>query len=221
MNLRKHIPLITLILAGESIFFLPFVIPRIFRPTVLAALEIDNTELGSYYSIYGLVAILAYLLGGPLADKFRPGRLMALALATTAIGGFYLTTLPGKLGMSALYGYWGATTILLFWAALMRTTRQYGGESRQGTAFGWLDGGRGLTAALIGTLAVWILFMFMPSGLGQVSGEERKEAFRMVVLVTSVIVLVIAAIVWFVFNREESDTAPQLERINLDKIKEV
>ena len=29
-----------------------------------------------------------------------------------------MATLPGRLGLSVLYGYWGFTTIFLFWAAI-------------------------------------------------------------------------------------------------------
>ena len=49
--------------------------------------------------------------------------------------------------MSVLYAYWGVTTILLFWAAMIRATREWGGASQQGRAFGILDGGRGAVAA--------------------------------------------------------------------------
>ena len=41
--------LISLIIAGETVFFLPFVLARIFRPTLLALFEISNTELGNYF----------------------------------------------------------------------------------------------------------------------------------------------------------------------------
>jgi len=43
--------LISLIIAGEAVFFLPFVLARIFRPTLLVVFEITNTELGTYFSI--------------------------------------------------------------------------------------------------------------------------------------------------------------------------
>lgn len=52
--------LLALILAGESIFFLPFVIARIFRPTLLAVFNITNTQLGAFFSMYGIVAMASY-----------------------------------------------------------------------------------------------------------------------------------------------------------------
>ena len=148
--------LLILILAGEAAFLLPFVLPRIFRPTVLAVFEMNNKELGSCFSLYGIVALISYLLGGPVADAFAPRKLIAFALWSTAIGGLLMATYPSHGVMQLLYAYWGFTTIFLLWAALLKATRQWGG-SAQGKAFGFLDGGRGLVSALLGSAGV-ILF---------------------------------------------------------------
>jgi len=48
----RTITLVTLIIAAEAAFFLPFILPRVFRPTLLEAFQISNTELGSWYSVY-------------------------------------------------------------------------------------------------------------------------------------------------------------------------
>ena len=82
--------LISLIIAGEAIFILPFVMARIFRPTLLAVFDITNTELGLFFSIYGLVAIVSYIFGGTLADRFAARNLMAIALWLTSIGGMIM-----------------------------------------------------------------------------------------------------------------------------------
>ena len=58
-----------LILAGEAVFILPFVLPRIFRPTLLDVFQIDNFQWGLATSPYGIIAVVSYVLGGPLADK--------------------------------------------------------------------------------------------------------------------------------------------------------
>ncbi|NNM17742.1 MAG: MFS transporter, partial [Croceitalea sp.] len=78
--------LVLLILAGEAVFILPFVLPRIFRPTVLEVFALDNTQLGLCFSVYGIIALASYLFGGPLADKYPPRKLIAIALWMTALG---------------------------------------------------------------------------------------------------------------------------------------
>ncbi len=66
----KHsLAMFTLIAAGEGAFLLPFVVARIFRPTFLDVFQITNHQLGTAFSFYGIVAMVAYFPGGPLADR--------------------------------------------------------------------------------------------------------------------------------------------------------
>ena len=139
-----------MILAGESVFILPFLLARIFRPTFLAVFDITNFELGSLYSIYGVIALISYLYGGALADRYPPRKLMASALLMTAAGGIVLAQFPSFFTLQLLYGFWGFSTIFLFWAAMIKATRNWGGLNQQGRAFGYLEGGRGIVAASIG-----------------------------------------------------------------------
>ena len=46
--------------------------------------------------------------------------------------------------------------MLLFWGAMIKATRLWGGSNSQGRAYGYLDGGRGIVAALIGSISVYI-----------------------------------------------------------------
>lgn len=194
---RRTLALVALILAGEAIFFLPFVMARIFRPTLLIVFNISNTELGTFFSVYGIIALISYFLGGPLADRFPVRNLMAIALWLTSLGGFFMAIIPGKVFMLALYAFWGITTILLFWAALIRGTREWGGKKFQGRAFGWLEGGRGLTAALIGTLSL-LLFSDLMSDHASVSfSAQRIVAFKRVIIATSFITLASGILIWF------------------------
>ena len=194
---RKILPLFSLILAGETIFFLPFVLARIFRPTLLEAFGISNTELGSYFSIYGIVAMLSYFFGGPLADKFSAKKLMAFALWLTGSGGFVMILIPTSFTMKVLYGFWGFTTIFLFWAALIRATREWGANDFQGRAYGWLEGGRGATAAGLGTLA---FFLFSYSSGREMEGLLIRggfSSFQLVILAVSIFTLLIGLLLWF------------------------
>ena len=101
---------------------MPFVIVRIFRPTFLDVFQLNNFELGTLYSSYGIVALLSYVYGGTLADRYPPGKLMATALTMTAAGGIYLAQFPSYLSLQWLYGYWGFSTIFLFWSAMIKAT---------------------------------------------------------------------------------------------------
>ncbi len=203
-----------LILSGEIIFILPFVLARIFRPTFLDVFQINNLELGSCFSIYGIVAFFSYLFGGPLADRFKPRVLIALALFLTAIGGVYMATYPSYFMLQVLFGYWGFTTIFLFWAAMIKATRVWGGSKNQGKAFGFLDGGRGLVAAGMGSVGVLIFSFFIGVDLDAVSLKQKKEAFKYVILFASAIVACIGFVV-LLFLKLKSSAVDENESLKI------
>jgi len=214
--------LFLLILAGESVFILPFVLSRVFRPTVLETFELDNFQLGICFSIYGIVALFSYLFGGPLADKFPPRKLIAVALWTTALGGFLYATFPSYVILKVLYGYWGFTTIFLFWAPMIKATRVWGGTTSQGKAFGFLDGGRGLVGALFGILGVFIFSLLITTEISELTADESRKAFKKVIQVSSGIVILVGFLVWF-FMKLDRKTEEKiiLEKITVSQIKEV
>lgn len=211
-----------LILAGESVFILPYVLARVFRPTVLEAFGLDNVQLGLCFSVYGTVALFSYLFGGPIADKFPPRKLIAVALWMTALGGLVYATFPSYKVLKILYGYWGFTTIFLFWAPLIKATRVWGGSTSQGKAFGFLDGGRGLVGALFGTMGVLVFSLFITSEIAEATVSESRAAFRYVILVSTGAVALVGLLVWF-FMRTDHETEKEvvLEKISISQIREV
>jgi len=69
-TLQRILMMGCLIVAGETIYSLPFHVARFFRPTFLLAFDFTNTQLGVVQATYGVIAMLAYFPGGPLADRF-------------------------------------------------------------------------------------------------------------------------------------------------------
>lgn len=210
--------LLLLILAGEAVFILPFVLPRIFRPTVIDVLQLSNVELGLCFSVYGIVAIPSYLLGGPLADKYPPRKLMAIALWMTAAGGLVFASFPDFNTLQLLYGYWGFTTIFLFWAPMIKAARVWGGNSSQGRAFGLLDGGRGLTGFLFGLLGVLVFSFFISENVESASFLERQEAFKYVIYCSALIISLIALLTWFFMKSGVDEKEILLEKISAKQI---
>lgn len=194
---KRTFSMLALILSGEAVFFLPFVLVRIFRPTVLEVFEVTNLELGIIFSVYGIVAMVSYFFGGPLADRFQARKLISVALALTAVGGIVMSRYPSIQHMQWLYGFWGMTTILLFWAALLKATRAWGTKDTQGVAFGFLESGRGLSAALMATFAVGLFAAISPVDLESATLEEQRMAFRDVILYVSGFVFLVSVFAWF------------------------
>ena len=193
-----------LIVAGEAVFSLPFHVARFFRPTVLHVFEFTNTELGAVQAVYGVVAMLAYFPGGLLADRFSTRRLLTGSLLCTSLGGLYFASVPGYGGMWWLFAYWGLTTILLFWGALIRATREWGGPDKQGRAYGLLDGGRGLFAAVVAASAVFVFQALLPDDPTSATMGERAEALRNVILVYTATTAGAGLLCWLFIPERES-----------------
>jgi sugar phosphate permease len=205
-SLQRARLILTLVIAGEAVFGLPFIVARVFRPTLLDVFQITNLQLGSAFSLYGVVAMLTYCPGGPLADRFSPRWLLAVSLATTSLGGIYYATFPSVTGLTVLFGFWGLSTILLFWAALIRATREWGGAESQGTGFGILDGGRGLFAAILASITVAVFDALLPADVASASLEQRGEALRIVILIFTAMTMAVAVLVWFWVPSESQDS---------------
>lgn len=216
-SFKRHISLLIYIIAGESIFLLPFVLARIFRPTLLKVFSVTNTELGAAQSIYGIIAVVAYFFGGMITDRFSPRKLMTIALILTGIIGFYLLAFPGYFELNIIYGLWGITTILLFWSPLIKSTRVWTNSNRQGLAFGLLDGGRGLIAALIGVAGIWLFESYFPES-NDISAEERKKAFSTVIILFSTMTIAAGVLVWFGSSRVKIENPTKLKSGRIGQI---
>lgn len=188
--------MLALIIAGEIVFGLPFHTARFFRPTLLEVFGFTNTQLGDLFAVYGITAMISYFPGGALADRFPARSLLTASLFVTGVGGLFMATIPAAMPMGLLYGFWGVTTIFLFWGALIRATREWGGQSTQGLAFGVLEGGRGLVAALIASLALAIFATIMPDNVALASDDVRRAGMRSIILVYTAAAFIAGALTW-------------------------
>ena len=221
-NKQKFLILALLILSGEFIYFLPYVLSRVFRPTFLDVFQLNNFQLGSLFSVYGIVALLSYIYGGVITDRYSPRKLMSSALFLTALGGLVLASYPSYQALQILYGYWGFTSVFLFWGAMIKATRLWGGNKNQGKAFGFLDGGRGIVAASMGSIGVFIFSLILTTEIESSSVIERQEAFKYVILFSSFMVAFIGLLVFvFLRNNEDKSTNTKSSLNSITNIKHV
>lgn len=177
----------SLIVSGEAIYTLPYFLRRDYGNTLVAALGITQTQLGSLSAAFGVFALVCYFPGGWLADRFSPRALLTTSLLSTAGLGFLLATYPPYGAVVALFAGLGITSILLFWAALIKATRAWGSDDAQGRAFGILDGGRALCGAILGSLALAVFSQF----------AVPEQGLQGVIMLYSATILIATALVWF------------------------
>ena len=158
---RRWLLMMVLSLSGGIIFFLPFLQELYYRPLAVA-LQLNNAQVGSLLSVFGITSLLCYVPGGWLADRFSPRLLLSSSLISTGLSGFYFSTFPSYPISLLLHGFWGITITLMFWCAMLRVTRHWGAANGQGQAYGALEMGRGIGEAL-SAAATLALFAYLGS----------------------------------------------------------
>ena len=194
-----------LIIAGEAIFLLPFIVMRVFKPIIRDVFRISDLEIGEAQARYGLPALLSYFFGGFIADKWEARKLLSVSLLLTSIGGIVMVSIPSVATFKILYALWGVSTIFLFWSALIKATRQWGNQNNQGLSFGLLDGGRGLFAACIALTGAALLSYFFPEEVIEITYSDKKKTLQYILTTITATVFLIGVFVWFTLSKPIED----------------
>lgn len=181
--------MVLLCLSGSFIYLLPY-FSEIFYVPMQQAFGFSNTQIGMLSSTFGFVSLLSYAPGGWLADRYPPRLLISTSLAISGMGGFVFAQFPPFEVCLVLYGLWGVATGLIFWSAMIKATRNWGGQDEQGRAFGFLEGGRGISDAASGA-SLLIIFAWQDADSAALSNQITLRSFGLVVL---------AAVVWVVMR---------------------
>lgn len=201
---HKFTSMFALIIAGEAIFLLPFILMRVFKPVIREAFLISDAQIGEAQALYGITAVISYFFGGFIADKWEARKLLSISLILTAIGGFWMTMIPSIFTLKILYAFWGVSTIFLFWASLIKATRQWGDANTQGLSFGLLDGGRGFFAATIALSGAAILTYFFPAEGVDITFEDKVQTLQYIIGTITAIVFLVSLLVWKVLPKEQT-----------------
>lgn len=202
---RKWIILAILAMAGGIIYELPYLRYTYYKP-LIEGLGLTNGEFGASMSMYGIIAMIFYLPGGWLADRFSHRKLIAFSLVGTGLGGFYLSTWPSYTGTMLLFGFWGITTILTFWATMLKAVSMLGDESEQGRLFSFCEGGRGIVTSVV-ALSTLALF----NALGGLT-----ENFAYILWVYSTVCILVGVAAWFFMVDNKSE-----EKVGANVLKDI
>ncbi|SDZ55869.1 nitrate/nitrite transporter [Pseudomonas sp. NFIX28] len=175
----RYFQLMLLVLAAGAIYPVLY-LRQVYQTTMLEVFQISHSELGYLYSMLGTIFLLSYLPSGWLADRIAPRFLIFFSLVATGALGLWYSTAPSMSGLMIIFGCWGLTTGLTFWASVLKRVKMIAGHSEQGRFFGVLDGGRGLVEALLATIALGLFALAT-----ETRGESATEGFRHVVYLYS------------------------------------
>ncbi|MBF0441762.1 MAG: MFS transporter [Oligoflexales bacterium] len=164
---KRWLNLIILAAGGGIIFQLPY-LRYAFYGQLQEALALNHEQYGNLLTVYALVAMVSYFPGGWLADRVSARKMLTFSFVSTGLAGFYFARFPSYSINILLHAFWGVSTILTYWAALMKLTRTLGDSDEQGRVYGLLEGGRGLTST-VAAYALLALYTNLGGGIFGIS----------------------------------------------------
>lgn len=162
---RRNIALALVSFALGMLYFIPYIRFSFYDQT-LAVYGIDNTQLGTLGSVYGVVAIVCYVVSGFLTARFEAKNLMAISCFATAGASLWLAQLPGYETLLVIYGLMAVFTIATAWSPYTVILRNLGTDEEQGRIFGGSEAYRNLFSAAFGFVAIWLFGLFANEFLG-------------------------------------------------------
>ncbi len=192
-NFKRYWILLIMCLGTEIMFFVPYLRWTFYDP-LQQALGLNHSQFGALMSTMGLVMAFSYFPGGWLADRISARKLLSFSFVSTGLAGLYYATFPSYAALMSISVFWGFSTILTFWAALIKGTQGLASKEEQGRFFGLLEGGRGLITTLVG-IAVVGLFAKLGGG---------TYGITVVINTFSIAGIVVGVITWFILPETAS-----------------
>ena len=172
-------------LSGTVIYLLPFLRELYYKP-LQAAIGINNSQSGMLTAVFGMSSLVAYPIGGWIADRVSPRLLISSSLISTGLIGFVFSTFPSYAVSLLIHALWGITVTGMMWGALIKATREWAPPDEQGKAFGLLEAGRGVSEALLATALVAVF--------AQLGGDV--PAFSKIIIIYATIHVALGIIAW-------------------------
>jgi MFS family permease len=198
---QRYTQLLLLVIAAGAIYPILY-LRQVYQPTMLEVFHITDSQLGYLYSSLGTIFLVSYLPSGWLADRIAPRLLICFSLIATGALGLWYSTAPSFHALMVIFGCWGLTTGLTFWAAVIKRVTMIAGSDEQGRFFGFLDGGRGLIEAMLATIAITLF-----AWLTQTKGEPVAVGFRLVVYIYAFLCIALGVVLGLVKDPAGTEAA--------------
>ncbi|MCC0628343.1 MULTISPECIES: nitrate/nitrite transporter [unclassified Clostridioides] len=208
-NVKRFLIIFILAFGTTAMYSLPYMKSSFYDP-MQQALALSHTQIGNLLSLYGLVGMVSYFIGGWFADRFSVRKLITFSLIASGILGFYFSTFPSYTMILLIFVLWGFTTILTFFSASVKVVRMQGSESEQGRIFGFYEGLSGVSGTLISFIGLYFFGKF----------AEITVGFKYVVWLYSA-ASIICGILLFFLVEEKKDSGASDEGLSIKSLLKV
>ncbi|HEH6680620.1 TPA: MFS transporter [Clostridioides difficile] len=208
-NVKRFLIIFILAFGTTAMYSLPYMKSSFYDP-MQQALALSHIQIGNLLSLYGLVGMVSYFIGGWFADRFSVRKLITFSLIASGILGFYFSTFPSYSMILLIFVLWGFTTILTFFSASVKVVRMQGSESEQGRIFGFYEGLSGVSGTLISFIGLYFFGKF----------AEITVGFKYVVWLYSA-ASIICGILLFFLVEEKKDSGASDEGLSIKSLLKV
>ncbi len=191
-NVKRFLIIFILAFGTTAMYSLPYMKSSFYDP-MQQALALSHTQIGNLLSLYGLVGMVSYFIGGWFADRFSVRKLITFSLIASGILGFYFSTFPSYSMILLIFVLWGFTTILTFFSASVKVVRMQGSESEQGRIFGFYEGLSGVSGTLISFIGLYFFGKF----------AEITVGFKYVVWLYSAASIICGILLFFLVEKKK------------------
>lgn len=208
-NVKRFLIIFILAFGTTAMYSLPYMKSSFYDP-MQQALSLSHTQIGNLLSLYGLVGMVSYFIGGWFADRFSVRKLITFSLIASGSLGFYFSTFPSYSMILLIFVLWGFTTILTFFSASVKVVRMQGSESEQGRIFGFYEGLSGVSGTLISFIGLYFFGKF----------AEITVGFKYVVWLYSAASIICGLLLFFLVE-EKKDSGASDEGLSIKSLLKV
>lgn len=189
--------------ANTALYGLPYMRGQ-FYEMELEALLLNNTQMSRLFSIYGIIAVIAYLSGGIIADMFSGRGLLLSALMISAVSHVSVIFRPPYFVLCMVFAILSITSIMMFYPASMKLLAGLGKNDTEGAVFG-------------DYLAMVSVFSIAVSGMGWVMSRvlnDNTKVFHIIILLYVFLHGIAAVMLVQFFPENQGETETRRFRFN-------
>lgn len=203
---KKFIIIFLIGFATTAMYSLPYM-KSVFYDPMREALNLSHIQIGNLLSIYGIVASISYFPGGWVADKYSAKKLVTFSLISSGVLGIWMASAPSYSMLCVIFFLFGITTILTYFAAIIKVIRMLGDSSEQGRLFGLYEGAGGVAGTLLSFLGLYFFSKF----------ANIVEGFKAATIMYSICSIVCGIILYVAIKEREVESKEQVKFSSLIK----
>lgn len=190
--------------AGTFIYATPYIIWTFYMP-LFNAFDVDYARFGLLMTVYGFANLPFYFIGGWIADRFNPAKLVTLSLVASGLLGLIYATLPAFGIVLVIQFLLSVFSVGTYWPAMLKLVKLLSKDLGEGKGYSTWEIFRKFINVGLSALEIVVFTRF---GEGQ-TGLAAALTFN------SIVVIVLGGLTWFAYRGHN----PNMEIENAEKEK--